>query len=207
LDGIYPKGLQGYSEENQGWLRYDPEEAARLISEVPEAKDAVLELAVNSETEVRTQAIMDLIRQDLIAAGLDVTAVNYDRASRDYLLHSGKLMINSQSWSADFDDPENYIYTFFGSCEKTCRFSMNYCDESVIDRVRAARTIRDEAERLAEYAELEKILIQDEAVWVPLYSADHLFVMGERVERFTPYWAGWTALYLKDIVLKPEARQ
>ena len=66
--------------------------------------------------------------------------------------------------------------------------------------------MQDEEKRLAEYAELERILIRDEAAWVPLFSTDHLFVLGDRVESFTPFWAGWGSLYLKDIVLKPEAR-
>lgn len=65
-----------------------------------------------------------------------------------------------------------------------------------------AHTIQDEAQRLAEYAELEKRLVQDEAVWVPLFSTDHLFVLGERVERFAPFWAGWSDVYFKDVVLK-----
>ena len=71
-----------------------------------------------------------------------------------------------------------------------------------MNRVARARTIRDEAQRLAEYAALEKRLVREEAVWVPLFSTEHLFVLGERVERFTPFWAGWSDLYFKDVVLK-----
>ena len=59
---------------------------------------------------------------------------------------------------------------------------------------------------MAEYAELEKILVQDQAVWVPLFSTVHKFILGDRLEDFTPFWAGWGDLYLRDIVLKPEAR-
>ena len=73
-------------------------------------------------------------------------------------------------------------------------------------RIAAARTMQNMDERLAEYADLERILIRDEAVWVPLLSTDHLFVLGDRLQSFTPFWAGWGSLYLKDIVLKPEAR-
>ena len=45
VDGIFPRGLIGYTEKNQGWLQYDPEEAARIISEVPGASAVRLELA------------------------------------------------------------------------------------------------------------------------------------------------------------------
>ena len=99
-----------------------------------------------------------------------------------------------------------YIYTFFGNRAKTLDRSGNYSNEDVIARIGAARTIQDEGKRLAEYEELERILIRDEAVWVPLFSTDHLFVMGDRMESFTPFWAGWGSLYLRDVVLKAEAR-
>ena len=206
LDGIFPKGLIGYSEANQGWLRYDPAEAARLIDEVPEAKNARLELAANSQSEIRTLRMLEMIREDLSAAGLNVSIVSYDDDSRMYLRRAGLLMAYTGEWSADFNDPDNFIYTFFGSRAKTLSRSGNYSDESVIARIAAARTLQDEKERLAEYAALERTLIRDEAVWVPLFSTEHLFVPGDRLESFTPFWAGWGSLYLKDVVLKPEER-
>ena len=89
-----------------------------------------------------------------------------------------------------------------GSRDKTVFRSGNYADESILSRVAAARTLQNQEERLAEYAALEKILVQDEAVWVPLFSTDHLFVRGDRVESFTPYWPGWSALFFRDVVLK-----
>ena len=206
LDGIFPRGLIGYSEENQGWLSYNPGAAEKLVREVPGAKEAKLELAANSQSGIRTLRMLELIRQDLKVVGLNVSIVNYDEASRMYLRKAGRLQAYTGEWSADYNDPDNFIYTFFGSREKTLYRSGNYGNEEVIARIAAARTIQDEEERLAEYADLEKILIRDEAVWVPLFSTDHLFVLGERLESFTPFWAGWGSLYLKDVVLKPEAR-
>ena len=205
LDGIYPRGLIGFSEENQGWLKYDPEEAARLVSEVPGAENVRLELAANSQSGIRSLRMLEMIREDLSAVGLSVSIVSYDEESRLYLRKAGRLMAYTGEWSADFNDPDNFIYTFFGSRAKTLYRSGNYSDGKVIARIAAARTLQDEEERLAEYAELERILIQDEAVWVPLFSTDHLFVPGDRVMKFTPFWAGWGSLCLKDIVLKTEA--
>ncbi len=206
VDGIYPKGLIGYSEENQGWLKYDPEEAAALVSQEPGAAEVRLELAANSQSELRTLRMLEMIRQDLEAVGLNVSVVSYDDESRMYLRREGALMAYTGEWSADFNDPDNFIYTFFGSRAKTRARSGNYSDEAVMGRIAGARTIQDPEARLAEYAELERILIREEAVWVPLFSTVHSFVLGERLERFTPFWAGWGSLYLKDVVLKPEYR-
>ena len=206
LDGIFPRGLIGFSGENQGWLRYDPDEARELVSEVPEAQNVRLELAANSESSTRTIRMLEMIRDDLAAIGLNVSVVSYDDESRMYLRRAGRLMAYTGEWSADFNDPDNFIYTFFGSRAKTLSRSGNFSDRKVISRIAAARTIQNEEERLAEYADLERILVKNKAVWVPLFSTDHLFVLGERVESFTPFWAGWSSLYLKDIVLKPDAR-
>ena len=206
LDGIFPRGLIGYSEKNQGWLKYDPEEAASLIDSVIGAKDVRLELAANSQSEIRTLRMLEMIREDLSKVGLNVSIVTYDDESRMYLRREGRLMAYTGEWSADYNDPDNFIYTFFGSREKTRSRSGNFSEKDIISRIAAARTIQDEEKRMAEYAELEKILIQDVAVWVPLFSTDHMFILGDRVESFTPFWAGWGSLYLRDIVLKPEAR-
>ena len=206
VDGIYPRGLIGYSEQNQGWLRYDPEGAAKLVAQVPGASEIRLELAANSQSEIRTLRMLEMIRRDLSAAGLSVSVVQYDDESRMYLRREGSLMAYTGEWSADFNDPDNFIYTFFGSRAKTRARSGNYSDEAVMARIAAARTIQDQEARMAEYAELERILIRDEAVWVPLLSTVHKFILGRRLERFTPFWAGWGSLYLKDLVLKPEAR-
>ena len=201
-DGIYPRGLIGFCEENQGWLPYDPEQAAKLLKEAAGEKTVSLEIAASSETNIREMNMLEMIRQDLEAAGFNAAIIIYDDATRLALRKAGELMVSKGEWGADFNDPDNFIYTYFGSREKTRYYSGNYADETVLNRVARARTIRDEAQRLAEYAALEKRLVREEAVWVPLFSTEHLFVLGERVGRFTPFWAGWRDLYFKDVVLK-----
>ena len=89
-----------------------------------------------------------------------------------------------------------------GSRQKTLQRSSNFANEEIIGRISKARTLQDVNARAQEYAELEKILVRDHAVWVPLFSTNHLFVLGERVESFSPFWAGWSSMYLKDVTLK-----
>ncbi len=206
MDGIFPKGLIGYCEENQGWLEYNPEEAKRLVSEVPGGDEFTLELAVNSQSNTRRLTMMEMIRQDLNAAGLNTVIVSYDSDSFMYLRKAGELMAYSSEWSADYNDPDNFIYTFFGNREKTLYRSSNYDNEGIFRRINDARAIQDEEARMAEYAFLERVLIRDEAAWVPLLSSDHFFVLGSRLESFSPFWAGWSSMYLRDIVLKEENR-
>ena len=202
VDGIFPRGLHGYSEENQGWLKYDPEGARRYLKRAGKDVKTRIELAADSTASMRELNLLNMIRQDLQAVGLQVSIVSYDPESWMYLRTHGKLMAFCSVWSADYNDPDNFIYTFFGSREKTLRRSGNFAEQNVMDRIGRARTIQDDDARMSEYAALETLLIRDKALWVPLFSTNHLFVLGDRVESFVPYWAGWNSIPLKDVVLK-----
>ena len=105
-------------------------------------------------------------------------------------------------WGMDYNDPANIMYTFFGTEEYTKGRSLNYADKSVIARVSAVRSIVDDREREAEYQALEEKLIREDVAWVPLFAELHLWALGERVESFTPHWAGFTDFYVSDVVLK-----
>ena len=65
------------------------------------------------------------------------------------------------TWTADYNDPDNFIYTFFGNEEKTKIRSINYPDTAVMERVSKARAIVDTDERIAEYNALEEKLIHE----------------------------------------------
>ena len=69
-------------------------------------------------------------------------------------------------------------------------------------RVAAASGITDDEARMAEYQALEKQIVEEDAAWVPLLGNTHLFAIGERVESFTPYWAGYSNFYARNVILK-----
>lgn len=80
--------------------------------------------------------------------------------------------------------------------------SQNYPDTEVMARVAAASGIVDDEARMAEYQALEKKLILEDAAWVPMFENTHLFALGDRVESFVPYWAGYSNFYAKNVTLK-----
>ena len=94
------------------------------------------------------------------------------------------------------------MYTFFGNEKNTAQRSLNYPDKEIMQRVAAASAIVDDAQRKAEYQDLEKKIIGEDAAWLPLFETLHLYCKGERVESFTPQWAGFTDFYVTDVVLK-----
>lgn len=202
IDGLFPRGLYGYSESNEGWLKYDPEEAVRLLTEAGAYGKLELQIAAEAEKGSQYYKILTMIRDNLTDIGINAKLVNYDSKSFTYLRRQGRLEAYLTSWEADYNDPDSFIYTFFGSVENTVSRSLNYSDLTVIGRVGAAKAIMDEPKRLAEYADLEKKIVREDAALVPLVQAEVRYFCGDRISGFTPYWAGWGSLYFKDVELK-----
>lgn len=201
-DGIYPHGLIGFNEENQGWLSYDPKGAKALLAEAGYADGFTMELSADSSASDSVMLMYQIIQQNLADVGITANIVSYDQSSWLDLRKSGEMGSYISTWTADYNDPDNFIYTFFGNADKTKIRSLNYPDADVMQRVTDARSIVDDTERLAEYAALEKTITQEDAAWVPLLSRKHLFALGENVESFTPHWAGYSDLYASNVKLK-----
>ena len=193
VDGIFSQGLIGFTEENQGWLQYDPDGAKALLEEAGYGDGFTMEISSDNSAASGTLLVLQIIQQNLAEVGISVEIMPYDEASWLDLRSSGEMPSFVATWTADYNDPDNFIYTFFGTPENTVNRSLNYSDQDIISRVAAARTIVDEDERLAEYAALEKKIIEEDAAWVPLFSRTHNYVMGDRVVSFTPHWAGYSA--------------
>ncbi len=201
-DGIYPKGLIGYSEENQGWLKYDPDAAKKLLEDAGYADGEIkMELASDSSASSSVSLVLQMVQANLQAIGIDASIVSYDEASWLALRKSGEMNSFVATWTADFNDPDNFIYTFFGNAEKSKIRSINYQDTETMERVEAARAITDEDERLAEYDALEKKIVEDDAAWVPLFGRTHLFVVSDRVAKFVPHWAGYSDFNVVGVTL------
>lgn len=200
--GIIPDGVWG---DNADLARptYDPAAAKALLTEAGYAEGEVtFELALDSSSSSNTQLVYQVVEQQLKEAGITAKISTYDESSWLDLRKSGEMDAFIANWTMDYNDPANIMYTFFGSPEKTLIRSLNYQNEEIMARVAAASSITDDAARMAEYQELEKIIVVDDAAWVPLFGNVHLFALGERVESFVPYWAGYSNFYAKDVTLK-----
>ena len=197
VDGIFPEGLVGYSEENQGWLTYDPAGAQALLEEAGYTKDEtgyyfsfVIENDENNSStrQAVIMAISDMLQQN----GINATVNNNDHSTWLEKRKAGENDSYVSAWTADYNDPDNFIATFWGSESHASGRSLGYTDTGVMERVSAAPTIIDEAERLQEYAALEKKIIEEDISWVPLYQETHLFVISNNVSDFIPHWAGYS---------------
>ncbi len=187
--GIYPYGLIGFNE-GQTKISYDPEKAKVLLAEAGYPDGFTMELAADASASDTVTMALEIIKEQLAAVGINAEIKNYDESTWLETRKAGELGSFMSTWTADFNDPENFIYTFFGNEEKTRIRSINYPDTAVMDRVGAARGIVNEDERLAEYQALEEKLIHEDAAWVPMYSRTHLWAVSSRVQNFKPVWSG-----------------
>ena len=187
--GIFPHGLIGFNPDQEE-IKYDPEAAKALLAEAGYADGFDMEIAADSSASDTMTMALEIVSDQLAEVGIRAEIKNYDESTWLETRKSGELGSFMSTWSADYNDPDNFIYTFFGNEEKTRIRSINYPDTEVMERVAKARTIVNEDERLAEYKALEEKLIHDDAAWVPMFSRLHLFAVSKRVQGFAPLWSG-----------------
>lgn len=188
-NGIFSRGLYGFNPDLPE-IPYDVDQAKELLAEAGYADGFDLTFSVKSSS---TQAEMVLVEHAVEMwqeIGINATVEVIDESEFMTLRKSGDLACYTATWTADYNDPDNYIYTFFGSPENTTFRSLCYPKTDVMDRVRDARTITDPDARLAEYHDLEQTIVQDDAAWVPLFSRYRLYVTSERLTGFQHAWNG-----------------
>ena len=187
--GIFPHGLIGFNPDQEE-IKYDPEAAKALLAEAGYADGFDMEIAADSSASDTMTMALEIVSDQLAEVGIRAEIKNYDESTWLETRKSGELGSFMSTWSADYNDPDNFIYTFFGNEEKTKIRSINYPDTEVMNRVAKARIIVNEDERLAEYKALEEKIVHEDAAWVPMFSRLHLFAVSKRVEGFAPLWSG-----------------
>lgn len=201
-NGVIPFGVWGYNEALQP-VAYDPEGAKQLLKEAGYAEGQItFELALDATANTSLQLVYNHVSQQLEAVGIKAVQNTYEHSTYLARRSSGTMDAYLARWGMDYNDPANIMYTFFGSEANVKNRCSNYADKDVIARVAAARSIVDDEARKAEYQALEKKLIEEDTAWVPLYTELRLWALGDRVESFTPQWAGFTDFFAIDVKLK-----
>ena len=194
--GVMPPGLIGYNPDLPE-IKYDPAEARRLMAEAgyPNGFDMVITQVSESPA---TLARNELVQAMLARVGIRAEIRQMDEATWFAVRGQGELGCYTTSWSADFNDPDNFFYSIF-TPQNTARRSFNYKNTAAMQRVIDARYMTNEAARMREYQALEKLIIQDDAVWAPLFALQHLWVVQPWVKNFQPLWNGWSGTYYKNV--------
>lgn len=201
--GIIPTGIWAHNDDLEGYS-YDPDQAKALLKEAGYKEGEItFEIALDTgASDDNIKLVSQAVSEQLKAVGINANIKNYDHAAWLDLRNSSRMESFVATWGMDYNDPANIMYTFFGNEKNTALRSLNYPDTATMAKVAAAPAIIDDAEREKEYQDLEKKLIEEDAVWCSLFEGLHLYCIGDRVESFTPQWAGFSDFYVTDVVLK-----
>ncbi len=188
-NGIFPKGLLGHNPALPA-IAYDPAKAKALLAKAgyPDGFDMEISQVTDSPSTLK---LNEAVQAMLGEIGVRVKITQMDSASWFATRKQGQLPSYEANWSADYNDPDNFIYTFFSEKNTVAR-SFNYDNKDAFAKLEATRTMTDQKERIKIYQELEKTIVQKDAAWIPLFSLDHLFVLQPRVKNFKVSWNGWS---------------
>ena len=202
-NGIFPRGLNGFNPDLPE-IPYDPSEAKQLITQAGFPNGFDLTIALKSTSNLWEKQLVQMAAEMWERIGIRVKVELMDENRFMSLRKSGELPCYCATWSADYDDPDNFIYTFFGSRQNTIYRSLCYLKDNIIKRVRRARGITDPQARIQEYQDLEELIIQEDAAWIPLFSRYHYYVAGNQVENLEFAWNGWVSPRYRYIKLKEQ---
>lgn len=202
-NGIFPESMVGANPDLPE-IPYDPEAAKELLKEAGYEDGFEMTMCMTTTDGQSSLELMQIVEQNFEAIGLDVTLEQMDEASWYDVRATGELPMYTSTWYGDFNDPDNFIYTFFSEAATKTR-SFNYGNKEAIARIEAARHIVDQEERMAEYRDLEKLVIQEDAAWIPMFHLEKVRVVQDRVKNFVPHWAGWGDCYYYSIELETSA--
>lgn len=188
-NGIFPHGLYGYNPDLPE-IPYDPEAAKELLEEAGYPNGFDLTVSINSASTRWELSVMRLAASMWDKIGIRASVDVINESDFMSLRKSGQLACYTAQWMADFNDPDNFIYTFYGNENNTSYRSLCYPRKDVMERVQKARTISDRDARIREYNELERIIVQEDAAWIPLYSRQRYYVTSERLGGILASWNG-----------------
>jgi peptide/nickel transport system substrate-binding protein len=186
---FYPRTVDGWAENVQKYP-YDPERARRLLAEAGQPN---LTIDFYWPTEVTRpympdpQSIFGAIREDLEATGITVNPVSRPWAGGyTETTQVGGAPVFLLGWTGDYNSPDNFIGTFFGSPEGMFHTGQSPWGQELADRLRAADAEPDEQTRIAMYEELNRSLMAEYLPAVPLSHSPPAIVTRENVDGLIP---------------------
>jgi oligopeptide transport system substrate-binding protein len=206
--GALPPGMLGYDPDLLGLpshekgYSYHPDKAKRLLAEAGYPEGAgfppvQLWSAAKSES---AKAELTAYQRYLAELGVKVD-IHFapDWPSYHKMLVQGQLPMFRLSWYADIPDPDNVLFPLLYSTSPTNR---TFYRNSVVDQLlEQARKEFDEAQRLALYREVER-LVMDDAPWIAQeYSVVH-YLYQPYVQGVEVSFLGSRAIPLKKIWFK-----
>lgn len=186
---LFPPAMPGYDPTCKPY-GYDPEKARSMLAAAGYPNGFTSKLY--TDTTDPDPIVAQAIQQDLAKIGVKIDIVTQ---SFDTLL--GTITVPHQApmiwlvWFQDFPDPSDF-YDPILSCgsDKAGNFNLAwYCNKTVDALASKAKGELDKAQRLADYQQVQK-MIMDDSPWVMVLHPRLYTIIGKRVRNFSlhPVW-------------------
>lgn len=196
---IVPQGITGYNK-NAAEIKYDVAAAKQLLADAGYPNGFNLEIT-QSNSSAESLQCNQVVQSMLEQIGIKVKITQLDDATFLAKRKDGGVAMYRGTWSADYNDPDNFLYTFFSKKNGKVR-STNYTNQTVMDELEQARTMVDQDARIKLYQKSEQTILQEDSMFLPLFQLNHVFVVADRVSNFHVSWNGWSSMSYYDISLK-----
>jgi oligopeptide transport system substrate-binding protein len=164
--GILPPGIPGYTPDDKT-APFDPAKAKQLLSQSKYGNNlppiTLAETGAGGTVGDTTQAIVQSWKENL---GIDVQVQQAESGTFFQDIDQGRYQMFHLGWIMDYPDPEDILDVLFYS--KSRQNSTHYNTPQVDAKLEAARIEPDANKRIADYQEIEKMLLAD-APWMPMF--------------------------------------
>ena len=181
--GIIPPGIAGYQENTWEYVKYDVDAAKEILdAKYPADADGKrgITVAITYNLDGDHKSVMEMVMADLAAVGIDATSNTAEWASiLTNTYPNGDFQMGRLGWIADYPIMDNFMYPLFytGADNNYGGYSNADVDAAILK----ARATADDAERIAAYQEVDK-LVGAEMPVIPLFYYKHQMVGSSRVK-------------------------
>lgn len=191
LNGVLPPAIPGYNE-NQTKIKYDPEEAKRLLKEAGHESDVKLTILQNGEEE-DYHPFNEMIQSMLAEVGIEAEIKNVDMTTYWDTVASGEgFSFTLGPVTADIPDPAPFFMDF--TVENSKSEGYNITDEDLSKRIIEANNIMDADERIKAFQALENEIVSEKALYMPLAAEKRHAIISPRLKNFQLGWQGWVCV-------------
>ncbi|MGH3949323.1 MAG: ABC transporter substrate-binding protein [Pseudonocardiaceae bacterium] len=186
---FYPPTVDGYTEDVMPYP-HDPDKARQLLEEAGHS-DLTVELwwptQVTRPYMPNPRAIFGAIKEDLEEAGITVKPVSKPWAG-GYIdqIEVADAELFLLGWTGDYNSPDNFIGTFFGTTENQFWTSGSPWGDDLATALDDADATVNPAERMAKYEEINKKLMAEYLPAIPISHSPPALVVRPEVEGLVP---------------------
>ncbi len=170
LDNLYVPSMPQYEADRKNKWEYDLEKAKALLSEAGYA-EGFKGLSIGGEAD----SAREVIQANLKEIGFEAEIVTMPSQDQLPMLRTGEIQMGVSSWTSVIPDAFDFVAGFV-TCSSTGEHGYNfgqYCNPQVDELMAKAEKLATlDPERLAAYRRIQEIVLDDDAVMLPLYNPE-----------------------------------